>query len=349
MFNSSQNKRLYDILDELRKRYDRISENIQCVSEDWVNESRRREKLRLKRNLDEEESDRDSIEKEIRQVECQIARNSINSLFEELLRLDYVAHTQLFYEIIANHKIGAFVLYGKGKCGVKFLRKRLIRYLCEFSNAAYSCIPVNVASAQGRSFWSNLGTSGNDGFDIRDILNCLCKHLGCDSKPETVAERLARKRETKNVILLLEGIHYSGDVSCIFNEFWSALLPMFPMSINYKNALVLLLITEDESCLTECDTVFADTYDQSWTPATPVRLPAASFFKESDVEIWMNNLFSIKPHYEKSCGSDFLNDLMKESNGGFTDMVIRYICQRLTNHPMDDGTLEGELREWLKY
>jgi len=347
MFKSSQNNRLQDKLDELRIRYQRISENIRSLANDLDNESRSREKLRIGRELEAEESERDSIEQKIRSLECRIAQNSV---FEELMRLDYVDHIRVFDDCIAKHGMGAFVLHGKGKCGVRFLLKRILRYVCDINAASYSCIPVNVTAAQKFSVWGNLGSAGSAGFGIRDILQGVCGQLGCEPVPQSVAERLSRKRERENVVLLLEGLNHSIDLACIVREFWSVLTRMFQeMPVRSENALILLLITEDEKCLTDCDTQFAETFHHSWTPDIPVRLPAVNHFKKSDLETWMNSLFDFNPRYQKNCGADFLHDLMEKTEDGFTDMVIRHICHGLTNHKMDDGTLEGALTEWLKY
>lgn len=65
-------QRLQNEYQELQQRYNWVSENIRSLTEDYHNETRRRLKLQLKRDLDKEQAERDSIEQEMQRIERQI-------------------------------------------------------------------------------------------------------------------------------------------------------------------------------------------------------------------------------------------------------------------------------------
>ncbi len=63
---------LRDKHQELRRRYQMVMENIRYLYEDYDNETRGRAKLQIKRELDKEKSERESIEHEMRSLESQM-------------------------------------------------------------------------------------------------------------------------------------------------------------------------------------------------------------------------------------------------------------------------------------
>ena len=66
--SETEKKFLQQKRNELQRRYDMVSENLQCLTDDYDNETRSRNKLRLRREMDKDTAERDKLEKKLTEM-----------------------------------------------------------------------------------------------------------------------------------------------------------------------------------------------------------------------------------------------------------------------------------------
>lgn len=340
-------QRLQNKHKELQEQYDRVSENIRCLAEDHLNETRLREKLRLKRELKNEEEERDSIEQEMLRLEMRIKNLSISRVYDELSGLDCDEHLQRFEEFFMQYQIGAFLLHGCSRYGVRFLLKQILERISSCI-VSFHAIKIKLPSIQKFNSFSGLPSMDITGFDVGLIWNELGREVRMTYHPSPVqiASRLSQKWQKEHIVLILE-VDRSCDLKSIIHTFWLNLMKALQKySAQTDNVFLLLILVDDSEYLNECDMDFVETCDEAWTPTRPVKLPPVERYCAEEIKIWMKSKSArILPFGYRGHISQIIQEILEHSDNGFADQVLKYICTQLCQCEFNEGVLE----EWLKF
>ena len=212
-------ERLFKEQGRLRKQFDLLNEKLEYLGKKSVIASSGSKAFELKKEKEETEDGLDEISFQLDNVEQKINKLDMSRIFNLLLDLDCHHHAERFIEFLSFQKAGAFFIHSSEKYSLRLLLKRLLQEIrfCVTEQP----IVINLPSV----FTRYGGIAALDNFDIAES---LCYEIGRKvglrrPSPEQIAQRLAKKRKTQNVILVLEEVDFRYDLNEIVGKFWSDL------------------------------------------------------------------------------------------------------------------------------
>ncbi len=344
LFQLKQLEQRYHELEQLRHWAVKTCQRVEMACQTETNPS-----IQIQREVELEKAERDrkKIEDEILRIIRQKERLEVCRVYNALVRLDCREHVRRFNKFIIRHHIGAFLIHGNAKYGMRFFVARVLRHILRKvgSSQVAQVVKLKLASSHKvddvaammileeadsgvDSFWDTLGRA----FGLRYAI------------VDDIAQRIVQKRQTGHVVVILEMDNWY-EFEQIIQEYWGTLAKTVQqLSPQTKNVFLLMCVINENDDWDESAITWAETYQESWTPEFPVKLPIIQKYCAKDLETWIEDQTDILPPEIWDNIAETVESILRHSENGLSDRVIRYICNHLCQCEFHEGVLE----EWLK-
>lgn len=243
------------------------------------------------------------------------ARSREKSVYQALLKLNYLEQKKLFRELLShNYKSAAILIHGPRGYGQKLLLNMLIKQVSSIS--AQELTQINM----------NLGTDGIRPLDVNGLWFQLASYftLNPDLRSTEIAEKISESLQVQNVILIFDNIAIiDPQVITMVRDFWQELLSHVDL-IKQKNWLLLFLVdNEGESGDWLKD--LTDNMSSNWHPSQLIKLPSLTPFTRQDLEYWLASEDLLNQKF--STHSALPQKILEHSQNGVPELVFRYVCE----------------------
>ena len=304
----------------LRQEYDMCSKKIAALQEARSIEDSELRKFELGEQL----------KKERLRLEDLAAKTAILKLGDALMRLDFKGQIWSFRNTIRAEGACAFLVRppgdgeGEAQYSIRLLVKRLFTHMA--SPVSTSPIKIrlesNVRKSDAKALWRQLART------IR---------ARADEGTQEIAERVADRLRTQNVVLVVTDLDRVDLVACM-RDFWVPLAQTVQPSAPGSYRLVLLLV----------DYAGVTSLPEPHQPPMPVGLPHVLRFPDSELIAWLQGMLDDLPYEVLPAAGDpdeavslLLQQLVPEGSDPGPDPVLWQICSIWQCE-------EGDLDAWLE-
>lgn len=310
---------------ELQQELDNLNEDIEFYRDSERTEDLRpQEKLRLKRQIKQAETKRDSVIQQLQELD-----KTCNSeqLYRNLLKLGYERQVELFLRAIQTQQsVAAFLIHGSYKHGQRWLLNRLVEQYVPESISGRK-IRMDLSRSVGRT-------------DVKALWRDLGARLGKRGQqlpPLELAEGVYRWWQTENVLLIFNDINLmpKDHLEKLIGEFWK---PLANKAIKLANQAIkadsgasnyklLMFLVDYDGSVGNLDHLFAEQVQRNKADV-PVKPPSIGKFTQKNVSDWMLHEFSELPRELTHNVDDTVREILSESDQGIPEDVLRGIFDR---------------------
>ncbi|AFZ27597.1 hypothetical protein Cylst_5591 [Cylindrospermum stagnale PCC 7417] len=298
-------------LKESQQEYKVLSEKISHLKEKYHREAGAAVQFQLKKEIEEAESERELIVKQIDKYEN---ADKIERLNNALLRLDYEKQTLLFKEFIEQEqRIGVFLVHGESEeHGQIWLLNRLLGRVPEMETIT---LEFHLSRKSRRhdisALWRELGDK------VGARLNSRASII-TEEEIERVLQGVIQKLRTEHVILVLHQVDHVTEayLNELLHNFWLPLTSLVRKSIDQKSdRLLLMFLIDCEGCVSTWNITFAQEFDSAWEPHIPISLPMIKCLSSDILTNWFRyEVESLPTRVTKEISSN-VQEIMLMSEG----------------------------------
>jgi inactive STAND len=257
----------------------------------------------------------EQLKKERLRFEDLAAKTAILKLGDALMSLDFKGQIWNFRNTIRAESACAFLVRppgdgeGEAQDSIRLLVKRLFTHMA--SPVSTSPIKIRLESTSRRS-------------DAPALWRRLARTIGASAAdpPEKIAERIADRLRTQNVVLVITDLDRVDLVACM-RDFWVPLAQTVKPSARGSYRLVLLLV----------DYAGVTSLPEPRQPLMPVGLPHVLRFPDSELTAWLQGMLDDLPYEVLPAAGDsdeaislLLQQLVPEGSDPGPDPVLWQIC-----------------------
>jgi hypothetical protein len=306
--------------DLLQPRRDALQAEYDLLSEKLL-------KLRRAYAIDSGASVQFQLEKEIEQVEADLAKigqqqedlerlSGDGRLYQALLKLGYRKQVQTFRKFVQGCPVSAFLIHGGMEYGQRWLLNRLVVQHTQDSIAG-KVIRINLTRVARRS-------------DVAALWRELGNRVGVGRQgtiPEIV-DRVYQWWQTQNVLLIFYEVDYLTEsfLAQLLAEFWQPLVGRHSGALDSPYRLLMFLVDYD-GCVGDWSMPFAETQEADWTSMIPVKLARIAEFSESDLSNWLDVFSGDLPLGFSEAMDETVQTILDNSDAGIPEPAMGEICR----------------------
>lgn len=319
--------------EELQEQYNFLTEEIQYLRKsERTDDLSPRERFRLKKQIEEAQTEREKIEQQIEELN---ETSDGESLYPTLIKLGYRQQVRLFRQLIEVESFATFLIHGLPDYGQRWLLNRLVVQYVPHSLTG-KVVKVDLSRKVRRNDVSALWRELGGRFGLREK----------PSSPSEVAERIYQCWQTQNVLLVFDEVNCVPEESLLelIHDFWLPLVSRARDSLSQaKNQFKLLMFLVDyEGCTASWNVPFAEKLDLTWKPHTPIRAPKIIEFSGNDLTNWIEDEYDKLPIALTKKVDDTVKEILKNSENGIPEFALEAICNQCGCDWYE------ELDKWLK-
>lgn len=263
---------------------------------------------------------------------CKIAIT--DELYNVLLNLDYQKQSISFRQFTQHKAAAAFLIQGSRHYGQRWLLNRLAQKACKLVTDKIVLFPLRRVARSN---------------DISALWRELAERVGLERKGLSlsgvdVAEYVYNWLQTQNVILIFHDVEHmpSGYLPKLIEQFWQPLVQAATNSPNHSQLLMFLVDYTGRMCDQNIDVT--ETYNVSWNPQNPIKLPILNKFTDTVLSGWLANALDALPleFINENEMANTVQSILENSEGGTPEYVFDEICS------LCDRDWEEETKKWLK-
>lgn len=307
---------------ELQREYELLTEEIQFLRQsERTEELSPREKFRLKKQIEQVETEREVIGDQLKAKELELpSGHSGEALYRSLLRLGYRQQIRLFRRLVEAESIAAFLIHGYPEYGQCWLLNRLvIQYVPYFLTGKVIKIYASRKVRQNdvSAFWREV--AGRVGL------------RGKPYAPVEIAQQICQCLQTQNVLLVLHEVEKIPEATFyeLIQEFWLPLVEQVSSQTCKPTKFKLLLFLVDyEGCVGSWEAPFSEQLSSTWEPKTPIKSPIITEFSDNDLVDWIETEYGELPSVLTANVDSLVESLLEDSEDGIPELVLDAICDR---------------------
>ncbi|BAY26835.1 hypothetical protein NIES2100_66510 [Calothrix sp. NIES-2100] len=303
-------RHLQQKLKELQLQYDLLSQKIESLRKDAAIQAGTSIAFQLKKEIEQNEAERDRLLTQIEKIEKSFESERIHG---ELFRLNYTAQVRFFREVIAQKRIGAFLVHGEPEHGQIWLLKRLLQGIPD--STANPMIQFHLSRRVLRT-------------DIQALWRELGRHMGVKdySSEQEIARNVVAQLKTQHIILVFHDLDCIDDtyVHELMRDFWLPLVDSSQIIDPSHEFFLLMFLVDQDGCVSTWNLEFVDEIDSAWKPHTPIRLPMIDPLCERVLTNWMENAIDVLP-IQITKKIDYTVQVILEKSEGVPERVFAQI------------------------
>ncbi|NJL63336.1 MAG: hypothetical protein HC903_17755 [Methylacidiphilales bacterium] len=253
-------------------------------------------------------------------------------LYNALLNLDYQKQSISFRQFIQQRQTAAFLIQGSRHYGQRWLLNRLAQKACNLITDKIVLFPLKRVARSN---------------DISSLWRELAERVGLERKDLSlsgidVADYVHNWLRTQNVILIFHDVEHmpSEYLPKLIEQFWQPLVQAATNSPNHSQLLMFLVDYTGRMCNQNIDVT--ETYNVSWNPQNPIKLPMLNKFTDTVLNGWLVNAVDALPLELINETDNTVQSILKNSEDGTPEYVFDEICS------LCDRDWEEETKKWLK-
>ncbi|MCA1994010.1 MAG: hypothetical protein LDL41_18485 [Coleofasciculus sp. S288] len=325
--------------DELQEQYEFLCEKIQSLNKSKIIEDLSPgERFRLKKQIEEEEANREKVEQQLDKVKKQLEEldktASSESLYRTLIKLGYRQQVRVFRQLIEAESVACFLIHGSPEYGQRWLLNRLVvQYVpyCMTGKVVKVDLGRRVRRSDVSALWRELG--GRVGLRERQ------------PSPSDIAERVYQWWRTQNVLLVFHDADCMPEPALceLLHNFWLPLANKARNSLSQASKFKLLMFLVDyEGCVGDWTTPFAEKLDSTREPHTPIRTPRITEFSNNELMNWIEDEYDKLPFELTHKVDSTVQTILDNSDNGIPERALYEICDRCSCNWYEES------EKWLK-
>jgi inactive STAND len=284
-------------------------------------------KLRRAYAIDSGASVQFQLEKEIEQVEADLAKigqqqedlerlSGDGRLYQALLKLGYRQQVQTFRKFVQGYPVSAFLIHGGMEYGQRWLLNRLVVQHTQDSIAG-KVIKINLTRVARKSDVAALW---------RELSNRV--GLGRQGTIAEIANRVYQWWQTQHVLLIFYEVDALSEafLAQFLAEFWQPLVSRELAAVESPYRLLMFLVDYD-GCVGDWPMAFVETQAANWTSMLPVKLAKIAEFSEGELGNWLEVFSGDLPLGLLEDAEDTVQTILDNSDQGIPEPAMSEICR----------------------
>lgn len=242
-------------------------------------------------------------------------------LYHSLLKFNHQKQVYVFREFLEKKRIGAFLVHGDPDCSQFWLLKRLLEQtIPEMTGIPYTETPLTERSIYRRG----------RGIDIATLWRELGGEFGAKQNATVleIAEQIAHRLKTQNVILVFNEIHLVDGVylNQLITELWLPIVTQAQRVLaTSPDSSLLLFLVDYAGCSSAWNITCTEQLDSSWQPHIPVKLPVVSRFPKEELSAWLRDGVDLLPLDVIRRCDEVIQILLDECDNGLPMPILERI------------------------